>query len=195
MQPTYYMGSAKKSNYARLMLSDAPSNPDDLNSYMDNAISNLKSAYLQGGIKIALNPDNLANYVTGNFMDNTALDAVEKNYSAVGGFINQLDTSLRQAVLAGQNASGGAYDITRWQSFANDVASDIKDQTGYAWDSSVIATAPSSAYLAAGATAKVITNPSLWPWWLWLVAAGGALIVLNPILTMAAKLMKSKETA
>jgi len=189
------MGSAKKSNYARLMLSDAPSNPDDLNSYMDNAISNLKSAYLQGGIKIALNPDNLANYVTGNFMDNTALDAVEKNYSAVGGFINQLDTSLRQAVLAGQNASGGAYDITRWQSFANDVASDIKDQTGYAWDSSVIATAPSSAYLAAGATAKVITNPSLWPWWLWLVAAGGALIVLNPILTMAAKLMKSKETA
>lgn len=198
-ETTYFASSSalRMAAYRRTItmskFGDAPANPDDLNSYMDQSVSNLKDAYLKGGAQIDLNPDNLLTYVTGGAYDNSALDSVESAYAKIGGYIDQLDTDLRQAVLAGTNQSGNPYDITKWQSFAKDVASDISSQTQYAWDSSVIAEAPSSAILAAKATADQVSNPFAWPWYVWAAVAVGGLYLIRPLIPLVFGSRKKSE--
>lgn len=154
----------------------------DISDYMDQSVSDLKWAYLTGGAKIALNPDNLANYLTwGYAIDNSALSAVEANYAKIGTYITQLDNDLRQAVLTGVNASGNPYTLNQWQSFAEDVASDITSQTQFAWDSSYIARAPQSAIDAWNATEHQIAHPTAWPWWVWIPIGASALYLLKPV--------------
>jgi len=135
--------------------------------YMDGVVRDLRESYVMGGVKIALNPDQLAEWDTLGLYDNSALDAVESNYAQIGQFITQLDGDLRQAVISGKNAAGNPYTIERWAGFAQDVAGDIQAQTGYAWDASYIASIPSSLALAAVSTWHKITSPSSWPWYVW----------------------------
>lgn len=176
-----------------MFFGDAPSNPDELNDYMDKVVSELRDAYTQGGIKINLNPDKIVSFLTYGLYSNEILDGIDHNYAQIAQYIDQLNTDLRQAVLSGQNQSGNPYDIDRWESFALDVASDIKALTQYSMDASYIENIPSSAAMAAKATADTITNPLKWPWWMWGVVAVGGAFVFRPYVEGAVAALKFKR--
>lgn len=178
---------------------DPPGNPDELSSYMDKAILNLQGAYYYGGLQIHMNPDNLLKWYSAGIYDNTSEDAVSANYAAAGKDIFHLDTSLRQAVLSGQNASGNPYTIEQWKDFAKVVASDIAAQTSYSWDASVIANAPMSAAKAVDKTfhdvKDGIKDPLSWPWYVWAGVAVAGVVALGPVINLAAAFVKRRPQA
>lgn len=180
-----YGARVRMQSYSR-KLSGVPANADELDSAMSDVVHQLQVAHDAGLQSLGgSNGSGFLNWLTGSSETENTISA---NYTALQDQIDKLNVSLRQAVLTGQNESGGAYDINKWKSFATVVGNSIKAQTGYAWDSSGLNVLKETY----AATADQVTNPFAWPWWLWGIVGVGGLIVLHPVLSLAASALKAR---
>ena len=144
----------------------------------DLMISEIKSAYRAGGLKINLTPDNIARILSGGIFGTTSQQAaINKNYADISKYIDKWSTIYRQWAENGKRDDGTSYNWTRWLEFGNDLAGSIKAQTGYAWDGSVIVNAGRALGQTASDMNKIV-NPFQWPSWVLPLGIGLAGLVL-----------------
>lgn len=105
-----------------------------LNAAMTQVVQALRDAYAQGQQKINdSSGSGILDFITGS---SDTEKQISGSYAAISGLIDTLDTTLRQQVLDGHRADGSTYTLDDWKRQAAVIGSDIKAQTGYAWDSS-----------------------------------------------------------
>lgn len=170
------------------------------NDVMDTIVSELKRSYLENSVKLGLDPDRIAEFLllgpAAALVGNDGVnDAARANLERDGNYIKQLDGSLRQRV-----NTDASYSLDRWKGFAKNVADDVTQQGGAAWDSSLLALAPSSVVLAAKATGKQIESAaeSALPWVAGAAILGGGaylLVVTGAIGPLLGRFFRKRSTS
>ena len=174
----------------------------DVTAKANAVVSEIERQYRAGAVKVRLSPDAITRFLVLGaafpFVSASSQEqAIQKNLQVLGERIKKWKTIYRRWAEQGKRDDGSAYTWERWISFGTeDIASEIKYQTGEGWNSSVVialakATAASAKEVAElvekiGEQAKKIAPelPSILKWVAGAVIVGGAAYVLSPLIRL-----------
>lgn len=162
-----------------------PDNADELNAKMSDIVGQLQSAYAAAHQAIVnAHGTGFVDVLTGA---SATYDETLAAFEGLQQYITQLDGDLRQAVLSGENQGGNPYTYDQWVAFAKgNVADAISKIAGYSIDASGWNIISNTAGSLNPFNVNSPLNPSNWPWYVWVGAAGLALAAAGPVINLAA---------